>query len=543
MKAIVPVCHEFHANYLFNEHQLKPFFAADARVKAGDGKVVEQFSYDGDEWIATLYYQDSGIVHPDDHRQHLPAAIDWNLDTVREFRIAVERHPDQDPIGEQKANFHIAPRWPEMVAEKKNGSVKKISVPEHFGIGVNVSAKGANIDFHRYEPLLRAAAGAVGINRHYFQDPHDFSNVQDAERYVRLDKDESGPVHARDGPIARMSHLLENDRAGYRKIVQQDRTFEGDELPGFYHTVTLDQRRVQEMFPDHQLPVEVKHYYVRHPFSFEDDHPLRHPKLGASFQVSQFDGKIGVSDEDLTQLKRELDRIVRSVLANAGLDVAPERGNGPYFEDPYFPIDVAERGPDPVSLDLTRIRQESESIVVKHLADGLSPVQWETLETAVTDGGQLSPADVAEENDRHLNSVYRALRGMDDLLERAYGKVSLKNSHVAELVLDAVERARESHRRAVETVAKAEEATERGIDETTSAFVAWCAKHGIDVDDRSEARMKIRLSDEPKRVTRQRMKRAYNLWVASNRDPARFRQAQVVFDRGPKATASQYLRR
>lgn len=43
--------------------------------------------------------------------------------------------------------------------------------------------------------------------------------------------------------------------------------------------------------------------------------------------------------------------------------------------------------------DLTRVRQEQESVVVRHVADGLFETQWEALETLVIDGGEISPTD------------------------------------------------------------------------------------------------------------------------------------------------------
>lgn len=79
---------------------------------------------------------------------------------------------------------------------------------------------------------------------------------------------------------------------------------------------------------------------------------------------------------------------------------------------------TTEEGPEIVSLDVTEIRSTQESVVIRHLADGLSPVQWESLETLVTDGGEVSPADIAEDHGRHVESVRRALRGIEDLIER-----------------------------------------------------------------------------------------------------------------------------
>ena len=104
----------------------------------------------------------------------------------------------------------------------KSKSGGKVPVPEGFGEGINVRVDGSNIEFEEYLPLFQRAAEAVDIRRDYFAEPHPYSNVRDAERYVRLNKDVSGPVHARDGPIAQMGHLLENDREGtagsYRTI-------------------------------------------------------------------------------------------------------------------------------------------------------------------------------------------------------------------------------------------------------------------------------------------------------------------------------------
>lgn len=130
-----------------------------------------------------------------------------------------------------------------MEIENDQGERSEYSVPETITEAVNVKINGSNIDFRRYHELLCRAAESVGIHRRYFDRPHSFSNVQDAERYVRLDSDRSGPTHARDGPIASMAHLLENDRDGYRKLVQNERDEKGRHLPGYYHTVTLGPRR------------------------------------------------------------------------------------------------------------------------------------------------------------------------------------------------------------------------------------------------------------------------------------------------------------
>lgn len=348
---IVPAPHEFAANFLFNEHGLAPFFAIDRWVKEGDGSQRGAFTDQGEEWTVTLFYQSSNIVHPGNR---LPSGTEWRLDEMREFRLKIARHEEEDQAGEQSFNAHLAPRWSGMGAESKDGTTHQIPVPDGLKEAVNVRVQGSNIEFGRYQRLLRKAASAVGIRSEYSEDPHEFSNVQDAERYVRVHREKSGPVHARNGPIASMGHLLEHDRQGYRKVVQNDEDGHGRTLPGYYHTVTLGPRRIREAFPTHALPKEVKHYRAREAGSLPDDSPLAHPNIGVFYQVSRWDDTLGASAESLEQLERELDQTLLSVLADAGLDIAPERGDGPLVEDAYFEIEPTESGPDPVSLDLTR---------------------------------------------------------------------------------------------------------------------------------------------------------------------------------------------
>ena len=537
MKVVRPTSHEFTANAIWNEHGLKPFFGADAAAKSAGGSRKSQFTHGGETWTATLYYQDSGFVVPESGTT--PSGTEMELEEIREYRIAIDRHPDEDHVGEQGLNAHIAPRWKGMEVEKNDGTRKKFSVPDGLGDAVNVRLSGSNIEYTRYIPLLQAAAESVGINGWYFDraDLHDYSNVVDAERYVRVKKDRSGPVHARDGPLASMGHLLENDRSGFRSITQNDTDPHGNSLPGYYHTAVLGPERVRELFPDHDFPREVKHYYAREALSKPDSHPLAHPKVGVSYQTSKWDRKIGWDEID--SLTDQLDETLHSVLADAGIPVRSgnvgdgEGGTGPYKPDPYFDAVDMERPDDHLyGLDLTQIRHDQQSVVVRHLADGLSPVEWESLETLVTDGGRVSPKQIANDHDRHEDSVRRALNRIDELVEREYGSVSLRSSFIADMVHESVKEAREATRRAVETGAKAINAAERGLDETTSAFIAWAAKHGIDVDDASDARMTLRMGGVER--VRRAVEEGYKLWTDAGRDPARFRSARLKL--GEKGT-------
>ena len=101
--------HEFTANYLFNDRGLFPFFAADRRVKRGDGSAMGTFDYDGETWQARLSYQESGLKHPGDTT---PQGTRFEVETLREYRLKVRSLDDS--LGQRKFNIHLAPRWPGM---------------------------------------------------------------------------------------------------------------------------------------------------------------------------------------------------------------------------------------------------------------------------------------------------------------------------------------------------------------------------------------------------------------------------------------------
>lgn len=528
--------HEFAANLIYDTYALRPFFGCNRAVKDGDGSVEAPFDGYGEEWTARLSYKDSGIVHPGDEN---PQGTEFRIQEIPEYELKVEAQ--DDPTGEKDFYVNLSPRWQGMEVENSKGQRSELSVPEGIHEAVNLSVKGSNIPFAHYPQLVKQAFAAVGVRGEYFETPHEFSNIRDAEMYVRIHKDDSGPIHARDGPLAQLGHLLENDRSGYRKIVQNDQDGRGRNLAGYYHTVTLGPERIRKAFDGHSLPREIKHYYSREAGGMDDENPLAHPKLGASYQVNRWNESLGVTDDDLEQLERELSETVLTILDEAGIDTHPlwSDDRRPFVPDAYFDADTRDYSESPLhNIPLAEIEQHQEQIVVKHLADGFSAVQWETLEQLVTDGGTVSPTDIADMNDRHVDSVRRALNEIPELVEHSYGEVALRNRHVADMVHNAVTTARDSVRRAVETGAKARMAAKRGTDKATSALMAYCANMGIEADDKSDARLELRMNKEG---AQSRIRQLVHLWENSGRDPERIRSARITFENGSKGTLWHWL--
>jgi hypothetical protein len=526
MKCIETAPHEFSANLVFAAHDLDPYFGCDAVVKQWGGSTgFVDLETEGERWQARLRYQQKSNILPPSGGI-LPSGRSFDLEEVREFRLRLRRHPEEDPVGEQKIDAHLAPRWQGMEGENRYGERVSINVPDELEEGVNVRVQSSNLAFERVPKLVRLGFEAVNVNGWYFEHPSPMSNIQDAARFVRVHTDESGPIHARDGPLARMGHLLESDRQGYRKTVQNDTDNRGRTLPGFYHTVTLGQRRIREAWPHHELPREVKHYYAREALSKSKDDALRHPKLEVSYQSSRWDETLRLSE--LEQLNEELDEAVISVLRAAGLCT---HASDQFVSDAYFSAGLRDRD-EVADLDLDQIQHEQENVVIRFLADGgFSPVEEEAVATLLADGGEVSPTQIADKNGRHVDSVRRALRRIDGLLERSYGKVALRSSHIAGMVHAAIQEARDSVSRALRAAGTATRAMKRGLDEKTSSFMAWAEAHGVDYrGDARSARLELRMgSFESSRQAYQKLALGFRKWCEAGRDEARYRNGKATF--------------
>lgn len=526
--------HEFTANFNF-DHGLGAWLACDSIVKEHGGSRETQFNALGETWDVTLYYQDSGILPP--RGGETPAGTPIKLDEIREFRIKIEA---QDSVGEKKANFHIRPRWQNMRVENDDGDRHKLSIPSSLvddTDAINVRVSGSNIEFCDYRDLLMCAASAVDVSAHYVSESylHETSNIQDAAKYVRVNKGVSGSIHSRDGPLVQLAHVLENDRDGYRKLVQNDTDERGRQFPGFYHTSTLGQKRVREVFPTHKLPKECKHYYAREALSEPDSSPLAHPKLEASYQSNRYDDTLHLTDDNLEKLNRELDETLYSILNEAGLDL--RAGGETYVADEYFTAENATTTANVINLNLNEIRHEQESVVFKQFGDGLAPTDKDVLNQLVSDGGDVSPSDLADETDRHQDTVYESLNRMEDLVNHAYDEVSLKSTYVSELVADALNQAEEAVGRAAATADKAVRSAERGYDEQTSAFLAWCSRYGINYNEQAGEDMKIKLGEvDSSERAREILRNGLDRWKSMGREAHVFKSAIVEYKKKEERT-------
>ncbi|GAA0515079.1 hypothetical protein SAMN04488066_10346 [Halorubrum aquaticum] len=523
MKAVATAPHEYMANYVYPG--LGAWFGA-ARLVDATGSRRGSFRLEGEKWHVTLSYQESGLAPPEGGETPDGTRIDFDM--LREFRLNAVV---DDEVGERKVKALIQPRWYGLESE----SGKSVARPMwDLGDVVNVRVNASNVEFDTIETVIQRAAGAVTLDPMYFENRNEeYSVVMDAARYVRLDRDVSGPIHAREGPLARMGHLLESDRSGYRKVVQDD-----TERAGYYHTVTLGPKRIRECFPDHRVPKELKHYYGRNSESLPEDHPLAHPKVEASYQTKRWDETLRPTDHDL--LADELEEAVLATLNEAGLPTQRIDDDGPgggrtFVPDPYFDAETVDRS-RVLPLNLERVESDQRNVVVRQLADGLSPVEWDSLRTLVTDGGDVSPAEIAAEHDWHPDSVRRGLRRIEDMVVREQGSVALRSHHVAEQVVEALESARAGVRNAMGAAANMVQNAERkSLDDRTDELIAFCQANGIHVEER-EARLRVKMGYLGGESWSELVTRLKRYWVDAGRDPERLKEAETHYrdDAGPK---------
>lgn len=92
---------------------------------------------------------------------------------------------------------------------------------------------------------------------------------------------------------------------------------------------------------------------------------------------------------------------------------------------------------------LPRIEQEQNHDVTR-IMNNPAPTDAEVTEKLLADGGQWSPRDLADELGRHIDTVYRTLQRLGDLVIHEYGDVRLRSKNVAQQILTHLKGAKES---------------------------------------------------------------------------------------------------
>ncbi|MFD1601042.1 Lrp/AsnC family transcriptional regulator [Halobellus rarus] len=452
--------HEFSA-YLKYDDALSTYFGLVTLYKMHDfeeyGRLRAGLEFGGSEWNVEFGYKPCGIRAPEEDTDL--GRWDWRLDDPLEFSVYVyptgyESYEDAKQENRKRAYFGISPRWPDIESE----SGETISNPYDL-LGIDVDVKGSYFEFEEYGDLFPAALDVLRDRQREFdwnsytsidveacdsEQIHESTNIIDAEYYVRVKKGESGRVYAFDGTLHRIATLLGRERRGYAKTVRDDR-----ECEGYYHTATIGAMRAAEVVGGHQLPKEFKHYHMRNPDAVEGTN-LENPKIGVSFQHGLYDETLRW--DDLDRLDRELDEGLLNLLQWSDLPVTPDHQL--FVADDYFEVTGSRRFRKVIDDPLPRIEQEQDEEIRRFaVAGNLTETDVDLVDELLTDGGEISPAELAERIGCHISTAYKSLKRLGSLVYREYGHVELASKHIAKGVVKRLGSARSALENTLEEAA------------------------------------------------------------------------------------------
>jgi cytochrome c556 len=487
-----PQPHEFDTHLHFSEYSLKPYYALDSVRKdydgwRVDGKPTAKFEFDDTTWSACFDYQHQPILPPDSS-----AVPSYRLETTPLFRlyfVAEDKLYDGERADRSErvrgGTVTVRPRWPDMkVKDDETGEVS--DAEGYMDIGqpyVDVQVQASNIDFDDYLPLVQELLAAYSINRKYVANPDPTSNVNDAAVYARPRRSVSGPVYAGDGPIERIHQLLESDRSGVRR-----HHADHSKLPGYHVATTVDSPRARQLVKGHQLGKEVKHYYPQYPENRSPDDPLYHPKVEVSLQTDVTDQTVWWEERDdrpdepdRHDLRRELEEVLLNVLDWSGLSTGTNDKGGTYVSDAYFKRDDEKRASrKAVDCPLPKIENDQKTRTIQQWRN-MTESDEAVVEELLSDGGEVSPGDVAESSGYCYRTIREACHRLEDLVDWSYGQLEIASEYQKQLLLDRVRAAKENFEDTVNAtvaeVADVERAADRG------QFAQWRRQYNVTVTD------------------------------------------------------------
>jgi len=532
-----------HPDPAVQDDGLAPYYAMHSLMKQwGDnwqteGKPTRDIEFNGQQWATAFDYSKSGLDPWDN-----PS---FEIEEVREFQfyfVAKNSPHYSGKPADQDDRVHggtitVRPRWPNLMSDGK-----PVSVPDYGDAYIDVQVQASNIPHEKYLTLVQRVMDAYDISARYFDQPHPDSHVNDLAYYVRLYRDASGPLYSPDGPIARCHTLIQGDRSGYRKHVEDN-----TKIPGYYVTATVEDEKADELIRGHGLGKELKHYYPNHPEEYDPDDAPYHPKFEVSYQTSLTDDT--VRWDDLDDARRELEETVLNCLEWTGIATTAESGEFVDF-DPYWSVRDTTEARRMVRCPLPEIEDEQEHKVMQLWGD-MTDADRDVTELLLTDGGKVSPQEAAERTGNTYRTVREVINRLEGLIRHTYGVMELESKKMQQELLKRVraagERFEQSVGSAVMDLADAAEEQEKtrwsrlqreyAITVREGEECRKLLKMGYKPDDRAEAREIMR---EVKTAYEQHADDSiYGVHVAvtyadGGRD--RFRDLRNVFANGRRAT-------
>ncbi|WP_455583688.1 DUF7845 domain-containing protein [Haloarcula hispanica] len=413
-----------------SDYGLKPYYAMDSLIKEwGDrweteGKPTRDIEFNGETWATCFDYSESGLDAWDNP--------EFQIQNVREFQFyfVAKNSPTYEGKRADRdkrvkgGTITVRPRWPNLTSDGK-----PVSVPDYGEPYIDVQVQASNLPHEEYLTLVKRVMDAYGIAARYFDQPHPDSHIDDLAYYVRLYRENSGPLHAADGPIARAHTLIQGDRTGYRKHVEDN-----TKLPGYYVTATVEDEKAGELVRGHTLGKELKHYYPNEPQQYESDEAPYHPKFEVSYQTSRTEET--VRWDDLEDARRELEETILNCLDWCGIATSADSSVFVEF-DPFWNVRDTTEARKFVKCPLPEIEDEQEHRVMKLWGD-MTTADRDVTEMLLTDGGTVSPKEAAEKTGHTYRTIRTVIDRLEGLIRHTYGEMELASKKIQQELLKRV---------------------------------------------------------------------------------------------------------
>ncbi|QGN05836.1 hypothetical protein Hrd1104_00045 [Halorhabdus sp. CBA1104] len=459
---VAPETHGLGAKLLWADHGLSPYWGVVSVHEPDHDADLDPFEAIGETWdVVASNHWEGQIAPPEDAE-----GIDGGL---YEYSYTVEA---EDAVGDKDVVLQFRPAFPN--AENVHSGEPMQGIPDDLPRGIRVQIMSTNVTATEALRVLLAFAEHVGLNPDYFaDDPHEWSQVYQYERYVRLARPVSEDHIVGSGGIIDRLADFASDQSG-----RGEYKWDNEEIVGHYLSVASDADTWGMLLPDEdQHGKALKNYHPANPRGdTSGSDPLAHPKVEISLS-NEYDPDGSVSWSDLGDLQAELDESMLNVLSWAGVPLGPDAGVW-VAEDPYFDVDALDRNIEIASNPLPDLREQTEKHVESELIRTEMSDAQEEVFTVLADGGQQHYETVAEEAGVGTSTVYRLVDKLPSLIESDGGLLDFADDVTRRHVQGIVDQVRETADWARESIRQvAQEHDILSADD--GPLQEWMDRHGI----------------------------------------------------------------
>ncbi|MEE6208617.1 hypothetical protein U3A55_00385 [Salarchaeum sp. III] len=167
--------------------------------------------------------------------------------------------------------------------------------------------------------------------------------------------------------------------------------------------------------------------------------------------------------------------------------------------------------------------EDAQTAAVTRLWGEMEESDRAVVDTLLADGGEVSPADAAEQTGYNYRTVRRVVDRLSDLIEHTYGQLEFASKHVQQKLLSRVQAAEQNFRETVGSAAmQVAQAAERG--DTANAWSRWRREYNAAVrpgEYDHETRVEIHYRPTDAADERSMLRQLALAWEQTHDEPVR----------------------